>query len=304
LNAFQYAHEHLCEPVTVEFYKQLNTIACAHFRGKENNTAMNWLDAGTFRNDFSDPVQASFSVEDILSIFLEQTKVIADQSKLLKEFKFVRVYANNRTYTIERHIEDLKEINLISLIDEDTFTKLDSILQTKFKELQSELEKFSKKPGCNEKAPTIILSGASLSMHYTRERLDDVIPQLFSTFNQDMQKITDEAGTSQTLLQDKKLQLIADLYQHLEWLHPYRDGQGRTDLILLSKLLTEYGFTPAILIEPYVSSFVIPTSWFQYLKEGIGKWKEAKDVLPIQESEKKSRSIRLTCTNSLWKRTF
>lgn len=76
---------------------------------------------------------------------------------------------------------------------------------------------------------------------------------------------------------DSSLRATALLYQQLEWLHPFKDGQGRTDLILLSKLLVENGFNPAILHEPYFSTFQPFESWVAYLKKGIAKWKEELD---------------------------
>ena len=45
----------------------------------------------------------------------------------------------------------------------------------------------------------------------------------------------------------KKLKILLKLIQDLEWTHPFPDGQGRTDLVLLSKLLCDQGFHPSIL---------------------------------------------------------
>lgn len=49
-----------------------------------------------------------------------------------------------------------------------------------------------------------------------------------------------------------------------------------TALVLLNKLLTEQGLTPAILDEPYVSSWSPLADWKTYLEEGMAKWQEAR----------------------------
>ncbi|QLH37514.1 MAG: Fic family protein [Parachlamydiaceae bacterium] len=59
---------------------------------------------------------------------------------------------------------------------------------------------------------------------------------------------------------------MADFYQKLEWIHPFMDGQGRTDLVLLSKLLCDEGFNPPILMQPYISSWEPLETWKDYLK--------------------------------------
>lgn len=80
-------------------------------------------------------------------------------------------------------------------------------------------------------------------------------------------------------LPEKKIRCIADLFQTLEWLHPFRDGQTRTDLVLLSKLLCEQGFNPAFLEEPSASSFCFLDEWVSYLKNGMAQWREEFNAL-------------------------
>ncbi|MBA3239495.1 MAG: Fic family protein [Parachlamydiaceae bacterium] len=71
-----------------------------------------------------------------------------------------------------------------------------------------------------------------------------------------------------------ELGLIAQLFAELEWAHPWIDGQGRTDLILLNGLLAREGLHPCILQEPYYSSINDTNSWVTYLKEGLAKFEE------------------------------
>lgn len=71
---------------------------------------------------------------------------------------------------------------------------------------------------------------------------------------------------------DAKLTAIARLNKHLELLHPPKDGCGRTNTALINKLLTEYGFHPAILDNPYLSSSWGLNQWTEYMKAGLRKW--------------------------------
>lgn len=76
--------------------------------------------------------------------------------------------------------------------------------------------------------------------------------------------------------QDKVCRLIADLFAQLEWAHPWTDGQGRTDLVVLNGLLCQEGLHPAILESPYYSSGCPLDQWLTYLKAGLKKWEEVK----------------------------
>lgn len=73
---------------------------------------------------------------------------------------------------------------------------------------------------------------------------------------------------------DAKLMAIAKLQQKLEWLHPLRDGTARTSTALMNKFLTDYGFHPAILEWPHVSSSYTLAQWKEYLQNGLVKWEQ------------------------------
>ncbi|QLH35503.1 MAG: hypothetical protein HWD61_04590 [Parachlamydiaceae bacterium] len=85
-------------------------------------------------------------------------------------------------------------------------------------------------------------------------------------------------------LRDQKLEVIADLFQKLEWLNPFQHHQGKTDLILLSKLLCEEGFNPPIIPLAYTSSWTQLTDWKNYLKRNKTMAGRAK---PISKKKKK-----------------
>jgi hypothetical protein len=78
------------------------------------------------------------------------------------------------------------------------------------------------------------------------------------------------------------LRAIAKLIQHLEWLHPPRDGTGRVDIALLNFLLASYeGLNPALLMFPYVSSCFGLEEWITYLTNSMKVWDQEANNLSI-----------------------
>jgi hypothetical protein len=77
----------------------------------------------------------------------------------------------------------------------------------------------------------------------------------------------------------EKLTAIGKFTQRCQWLHPPRDGCGRTDTLILNKHLTENGFHPVILDYPYKSSTLPLDQWIDYLESGLKKWQEIQSSL-------------------------
>ncbi|MGC1879003.1 MAG: hypothetical protein WA347_06150 [Rhabdochlamydiaceae bacterium] len=98
----------------------------------------------------------------------------------------------------------------------------------------------------------------------------DQVGQIFNKF---LKEFYQEVGCATT--PDQKLWAIARLHQRMEWLHPVKDGTSRTSIAMMNKFLTDYGFHPAILEYPHVSTCYGLVRWKQYLQEGLLKW-EAK----------------------------
>ena len=160
-------------------------------------------------------------------------------------------------------------------------------------ETAADLLKLKNDPQLGKAYPTIALFDSLLDIDYARSDLgifEEAVSHVFSEFNcsiaaidtQILQMSLDDSRLDS--LTDQKLILIADLYQKLEWLHPFPDGQGRTDLIMLGMLLSKHGFCPAILDEPYVSSFAPLAEWVNYLKEGMKKWQGLAKASAVFES--------------------
>ncbi|MBS0605091.1 MAG: hypothetical protein JSS60_08690 [Verrucomicrobia bacterium] len=98
------------------------------------------------------------------------------------------------------------------------------------------------------------------------------VRQIFDKFLREFYIEVESAPTP-----DAKLTAIARLNKRLELLHPPRDGSGRTNTAFINKVLVDYGFTPSILDQPFVSSTYGLTRWTQYVKDGMAKWQRLRD---------------------------
>jgi len=107
--------------------------------------------------------------------------------------------------------------------------------------------------------------------------IEEAIHKLIDDYNEKIKKLPSNLIERSMEENEFALKYIAELFQNLEWLHPFFDGQGRTDLVLLAKLLTENGFNPSILYDPYYSTFEPLEKWISYLKEGMEAWKREKE---------------------------
>ena len=97
------------------------------------------------------------------------------------------------------------------------------------------------------------------------------ILRIFNKFMADFYREVESAHTP-----DAKLMAIARFHQRLEWLHPVKDGTARTSTAYMNKSLTDYGFHPAILEYPHVSSSYTLRDWKDYLQAGLVKWEQAR----------------------------
>jgi hypothetical protein len=112
----------------------------------------------------------------------------------------------------------------------------------------------------------------------TQEELVPIVTRLFNEYNKKMSTAT---------TRDEKLYHIADLFQMLEWIHAFADGQGRTDWLVLNKELCRHGFTPAIFENPYVSSWCSLEEWIYYLEDGMKRWQMEKEKLAVCQWKEK-----------------
>jgi hypothetical protein len=267
LNAHQFAEKHLCEPLTINFYRKLHQVACAHFKGAENSTHFESEKAGTFRT--CEVSQTLFGLIELYNFYEKDSQKM--HPRIFNEYSEIKtkplVWYDNDD---KKRIETLLNRGQIHIITYDNFQKIDKVVLKAFDDL-SQYTEMSKQVFGAAAYPGIQIIKNNLCLCYPLKNLETSLEMIFNHFNQKISEIQQEAEDINDK-DERKLRLIADLYQKLEWLHPFIDGQGRTDLILLSKLLSEHGFNPAILDEPYVSSYVPLADWCKYLREGMSKW--------------------------------
>lgn len=286
LNAFNFASEHLSEPLTVDFYCSLHQKACAHFQGRANSTLMKAEDAGKFREC---RVGTNFSVYYLLQFYLNEHPSKYDD-RALKEYGRLGVFGRdeierkmNIETALKENIECHKKYPRTKWpkyhYSSNVYVELDEIFYKKILDPLKSYIDSQKESNLGHFLPTLNLEyiNSTTSLEFTYAKVDNfntAASAYFAKFNEYIAEINHQiqSGEDKGPLMEKKLQEIAALYQKLEWCHPFKDGQGRTDLILLSKLLTENGFTPAILNEPYMSTFSSLTDWCEYLKKGMASW--------------------------------
>ncbi|MGC2595314.1 MAG: Fic family protein [Rhabdochlamydiaceae bacterium] len=314
----QFASDHLSQPLTIDFYKELHRKLCAHFKGDETETLMNASEAGCFRKE-----EGSFRMsekklfpqvpftEDELRIprhvvsmhyqieamnNLEKRFPNSDpetveemrqgqREQLFKYYRAVFPEEGSQEDDFDRYKFDQNCKKIIEL-----YPKCQQMIQDCKDYKDEKLAKFNK-----------VLSDAFSCFSFSQpvhaeidpngtehvmliynlnepEKLELVVQTILENYNNEVNKInqiiqkTSNKEEIKQLMKDK-LKAIADLYQMLEWLHPFCDGQGRTDLVVLSKTLTEQGFNPPILIDPYISSSNTLQRWGDELLKGTELWR-------------------------------
>lgn len=238
-----FTSERITNPLTISFYKKLHKVVCSHFKGKENNTLMKAEEAGKFRNPK----------------FTELGNPIVPTLKTPIPTNNLTQYEENRCLITQELSKNCNDLN-VSIFAEFIINH-DIVTNPGFEYLFA-----------------IIYS------IYSAKELKKICKSLFDHYNTKIEelnsKIKASSNSSIHELLFEKIKIIAWLFQMLEWLHPFEDGQGRTDLILLGKLLSQEGLNPPILNAPYMSSIHPLEDWVEYLLEGIEKWRIERDQEP------------------------
>ncbi|MGZ8182001.1 MAG: Mur ligase family protein [Methylobacter sp.] len=98
--------------------------------------------------------------------------------------------------------------------------------------------------------------------HRVQRQFADKVEAIVGRFNADM---------IDTQSQEARLRSIALLIRELELLHPFPDGNCRTfACVLLTQLLLNYGYTPAILKNPNLDGEYSLDQWIEEIKIGMG----------------------------------
>jgi hypothetical protein len=284
-NGCEFASQHLGEKLTVQFYKDLHKVLCAHFKGEENNTVMLAEQAGSFRDDDSRcrmdiEVLSEESREHYLNTtlykqcFAENTsdeKYLGPMSWCIKKYQDQhlcpiewaekkQLFWKNQTNIGEKLCSEYQESKKwVEKYEREWGERIDELHQ----HLRDLCGLIPSKPF----ALFRLINSTILYVDYLIEDLEQferIVQVLFEDYNKKIDEINLRQGPV-----EEKIAAIAYLFQMLEWLHPFPDGQGRLDLVLLGKLLSEQGANPAILNEPYLSTRVLFSEWNEYLLKGI-----------------------------------
>ena len=296
-SGYEFASDHLCEPIDLPFYKDLHKKLCAHFKGKENSTHMMADQAGHFR---AKPVRCQAHIQslggmrdqyflwnlsplqgypddvcleelnDFFTTFLNQ-KEIDPQSKQWMEEK--RAFWLSQVGIGEK-LSQLCPIAIQRVTDHEEFwARKVELLNDHIFQMCNFLDvpKFVSISIVNKVLRVDYIFSDTRKIEEIAEKLFDCYNEKIDVINRQLQNFCTEIDEAKLI--DKKIEAIAELFQFLEWLHPFEDGQGRTDLVLMAKLLSEQGSNPAILNDPYTSTNSLFSEWKGDLLQGIEKWK-------------------------------
>lgn len=73
---------------------------------------------------------------------------------------------------------------------------------------------------------------------------------------------------------DDPLREIAALHKNLEYMHPFKDANTRTNLVVLNKVLVECGFNPVVLDDPNQSYTQTIGEWVALVERGMKRWRK------------------------------
>lgn len=255
----QFAADHLTEDLSVDFYKSLHKTLCAHFEGEKNNVLTDNTGIGKFRDN--DGVGTYFTL--LLFDFINADDISAD-----KKLEFERALTQGDHLTIAK-------------LSEEVWDKC----KEKCKKINASIMTFSNQFQIPTMAWISAWPDAGIKIEYRCTSSQDherIVQYLFDDYKKKICELNSKLNgafleSEINHLMSAKVGVIADLFQKLEWLHPFRDGQGRTDLVLQAKLLSEEGLNPAILEDPYFSTCSLHEEWKEYLIQGMQQWKKEKE---------------------------
>ncbi len=266
-SACLYASEHLDpqEKLTIPFYRQIHRLACAHFNGKATSTEMTAKWAGHFR-----PAKYCQMMRDKFYFELPGVDYIEMRKKLVL-YRQIDIFMSKQV--------DIPAETIASNCLEQLGITIGEAFECMDHNVQLREEEQAKIVQINQTIEQKIGKVATVTSDRYKMRIDyhlkasevkSHLKKVFDQFNEEMSRAVSE---------EEKIRAIANLFQLLEWMHPFHDGQGRTDLILLATLLSAHGLNPPILESPYVSTFCLFDEWVIYLTRGMEAWRQEQSRL-------------------------
>lgn len=292
-NACEFASQEIGKPLTVEVYNKIHSIACEHF-GKVDRHEIN------VDKENIDKYRANHSrCKTDITVNLKSNDEIKNKTNkisfyLLKNYirDIYYAYRIDITGTKKEELQNIKSdikekyIDKYSDYAEDGVNVKDTIengcpfiyeaLET-IRLVENQLKETQIKLGLAKPFANLRLIELDIHCDYNYSdpvEISKIVVNLIDDYNKKISSIPSDFTQRTDEQNELALSYIAEFFQNLEWLHPFYDGQGRTDLVLLTKLLTENGFNPAILYHPYISTHEPLAKWISYLKDGMNDWKK------------------------------
>lgn len=303
--ASEYAGEQLGSPLTIECYKRIHTIACAHFPEVDRRVInVDKADIDNFRNNpcgsarnlAKEPYHPENSEES--EIRRINFALLYRVQEALRLNERISTETGSKREWDAHPLECRKRVMSLFMEDENYFKKkgfdvrrffdkgnpfYESVIQSK-ESVTKQLKTTQKKLKLSKPFATLRIDASNeeilvfIKYNYKDpEKIEKILHLLIDQFNKKMRSLPSNPNDRSIEENKFALGMIAELFQNLEWLHPFFDGQGRTDLVLLAKLLTEQGFNPSILYYPYFSTFEPLEKWIAYLEKGIEAWKKERE---------------------------
>lgn len=256
LNAHKYIDTIAGMPMTEEIYASIHKIACAHMKGSDqDSTFINGKDAGKYRNPAELGVKCEIPILSTHPIDLVRASGLIIPKRFTQEIQ--RIRGQNAPFE-----KDFKERAFKEFINK--------CYEEWYKKLVDKIDLMEAAIGTNFKVSSqyrykirIDKEGKhSLDIFYpkklTQENYKEIIDKIFQYYYRNLSN-DEESNTA----------FAAQVFQWLDLLHPFEDGQGRTDLLVLGKLLSDQNRPPPILKYPYISTWVDLPTWIYYLHTGI-----------------------------------
>lgn len=293
-NGCCYFIEHFDGPLTVELYKKTHHEACAHFsRSSATGVCCDFKEIDHFRthrttSNYPFTLKIITEAEKTRQVFKKARKMTLEKghARYPKQFKAQWERFVLPAFALLHQPAGKSEEDLSALLIqkyEDLSHSQKQVASEHVDKLNELFEQIGQRLGME---PFVICGYVeedfSCFLRYRESsEIYSHLGKLFKEFNQNLDEAqreayskltTQDVGTIKSEYQERAIFLIGRLFAELEWLHPWIDGQGRTDLIYLNGLLCREGLHPCILDFPYFSSVNPLDAWIEYLKGGLAQF--------------------------------
>lgn len=265
LEAFNYIKD---KPLTIETYRMVNKIAGSHFNEKMPHFIIDSKQAGSFRDGVE--VNARFFPTEIFDRFITIEPFVSpflDFDGYNVHFDGILIYQLNQIDINHNHNIKIF-VNLITTLYNLLATGKIDYINGKYYYNRRPLEIVYSCEYIFEVFQFMIINKENYITAIIDERVNllNDVTNLCSFHNENnmivikynildpeiyLEEIINHFNKTEKI--DKK---EIFLYQRLEWLHPFYDGQGRTDIIILQKLLKDHGYPMVEMYDPYLSTYL------------------------------------------------